>query len=340
MKTRWILLLAAGLFLAPAGCQDPRWTQSEAVDHYIRGRVLADQGDANAALAELAEAIRQDPNLAVAHATMGDIFRRQGNLDQARQSYESACNSDPYAFRPHYNLAVTYQMLAQAANAFAKAEAYLQNAVRVYLRAVAIDPGDFDTNLNLSACYFQLNKPNLSEQYCLAAVKLNPRSPQAHGNLGVIYDSQGRSLDAVREYKTSLEIDEHQPQILLNLGAAYGRLDRPKLALTCFELSAKEDPNFAPAHEQIGGCHFRQGQYDKSLAAYEKAASVDPKSAGAYRGIGAAYMSQFVLDRQKTDLRDQALDAWQRSLELRPNQPDLARLVEKYRPDTSTTRPF
>jgi tetratricopeptide (TPR) repeat protein len=335
MGNRWALAVAAaGLLATASGCM-PVLREQQAVDHYVRGQVLADQGDANAAIAELAEAVRQNPKLSVAHAAIGDLYRRQGNLDQARQSYETACQTDPYALRPHYNLAVTYQMLSQAAKAVAKTQQYLREAVRIYLRAVAIEPNDFDSNLNLAACYFQLGKFDLAEQYAQAAIKANPASPQAHSNLGVIYDSQGRSFDAIREFKASLEIDAHQPQLLLNLGATYAKQDRLKIAITCFELAAKEDPNFAPAYEQMGACYFQLRQYEKAMSSYERAIAVDGNSAAAYRGIGAAYMSQYVTDRSKEELREKALDAWHRSLELKSDQQDLLKLVEKYRPRSS-----
>ena len=76
-------------------------------------------------------------------------------------------------------------------------------------------------------------------------------------------------------------------------------------------------------------------QYGDALAAFEKAAVADPASAAAYRGIGATCMGQYILDRTKVELRDKALDAWNRSLELQSDQKDLLRLVEKYRPKTA-----
>lgn len=330
MRFRCVLiLLATGGLVCGTGCVRPREHQAE--DLYIQGKVLAEQGNTEAALAELAEAVRQNPKLSVAHAAIGDIHRRRGNLEQARESYETACRTDPYAFRAHYNLAVTYQMLSQAAKALAKTEDYLREAVRVYLRAVAIEPADYDTNLNLAACYFQLGRHDQAEQYCLAAIKIDPNSPQAHSNLGVIYDSQNRLFDAIREYKNSLEIDERQPQLLLNLGGSYAKQQRYKMAITCFELAAKDDANFAPAYEQMGSCYFQMRQYDKALAAYQKAAAADATSAAAYRGIGAAYMSLYLTDHSDAELREKALDAWNRSLELQSDQKDLLRLVEKYR---------
>lgn len=324
---------AAVLLFGGAGCQVLR--ERQALGHYVHGQVLAEQGNADEALAELAEAVRRNPKLAVAHAAMGDIHRKKDDPERARDSYENACQADPYSFRPHYNLAVTYQVLAQAARAVAKAEEYIRQAVRVYLRALAIEPTDFESNLNLAACYFQLGKSDLAEQYALAAIRIDPNSPQAHSNLGVIYDSQDRLWDAIREYKASLELDTQQPQLIMNLGATCMRQQRYQTAIGWFEIAARQDANLAAAHEQIGACYFQHRYFEKSLKAYEQAAAVEPGSAAAPRGIGAACMSLYILDRTRLDLRDRALEAWHRSLELRPDQKDLIQLLQKYTPRES-----
>jgi len=39
-----------------------------------------------------------------------------------------------------------------------------------------------------------------------------------------------------------------------------------------------------------------------------------------------------VLNQSKTDLRSRALDSWNASLEIDPNQKDLIRLIRKYTP--------
>jgi len=303
-----------------------------AIEHYVRGQLAMERQDYELALAELAKAVRKDPQLSLAHAAIGDIRRKQGNYAGAADAYEQACRCNPYAFRPHYNLGVTYQFLAGAARTAEAAGRYLRKAVIVYLRAVTLKPGDFDANLNLSACYFQEGKYDLAEQYCLAAVRINPKNPYAHSNLGVIYDAQNRPYDAIRAYKASLELDVRQPKLLMNLGSTYLRLRRVKDALRAFELAAKEDPTSAAPWEQIGACHYHQKRWDEALSAYQEALRRDPRSAAAYRGVGVVYMTRFVLEGKEPDLREKALDAWNRSLELDSNQPDLLRLVRKYTP--------
>jgi tetratricopeptide (TPR) repeat protein len=339
---RYVPLCIILLLLSAGGC-DLRSSSERAVDHYVASRLLAEQGNVEAALAELTRALEADPSLSVAHEAIGDIHRKRGSHRLAARSYEQATELNPYAFRPHYNLGVTYQALADQARAKSKLTAcmeYLDQAVRTYLRAVTLDESDFDTHLNLSACYFQQGKYDLAEQYCRAAIKLQPGSAEAYSNLGVIYDSRGELYKAIRAYKDSLERDAQQPKLLLNLGSTYLRQGPVgvKRALNAFELAAELDPDDPDAWTNIGLCQFKARNFDEALAAYRKAAELDPRSAAAHRGVGTVWMSQWLLDQGKEQLRGRALESWTLSLELNPNQPKLRELVDKYAPRDQTPK--
>jgi len=331
---RTCLALATLALLAAAGGCGRFIRPDAAVDYYVQGQLLAEQGDYAAALRELTRAIVADPNLSSAHEAIGDLHRRRGDYELARRAYQAACRTNPYAFRPHYNLGVTCQALAAAAHVAQTIEDYLRQAVQVYLRAVTLKPDDYEANLNLSACYFELGKYKLAEQYCRAAIECRPDSAAAYSNLGIIYDSQNRLWDAVSAYKTSLELDPRQPEILLNLAATYVRQNRLQAALGSYRLATKLAPDRADPWERMGACHFRMGQIDQARRCYEKAVALDGDHAWAHRGLGAAYMAAYLKDREAAgeEMRAKALEHWHRSLELDPQQPELTRLVRKYAP--------
>ncbi len=333
--TSLILMTAAAGLLG--GCESFSST-SVAIEHYVTGRMAMDRDGYEIALAELTRAVKADPNLSLAHAAIGDIHRKQGDYTAAATAYEKSCNINPYAFRSHYNLGVTYKYLSEAARSAKAAADFLRKAVHVYLRAVMLKPGDFDANLNLSACYFEMGKYDLAEQYCSRAIKLDAKKPYAWSNLAIIYDSQNRPYDAIRAYKASLELDVHQSKLLLNLGSTYLRLGRLKEAIGAFGLASREDANCSDAWEQIGVCYFLQKKLGDALSAYEKAIRLNGRSAPAYRGLGVVYMSRFIQSNGDAGLRDKALNAWNRSLELNSNQPDLLRLVQKYTPKHTTSK--
>ena len=331
MKGISIRLIVHSLLVSTllAGCGGVSSTDL-AIQHYVNAM---EQQDKQKALAELKKAIQADPSLSIAYAAMGDIYRKSGDYHSAASAYEQACRTNPYAFHAHYNLGVTYKFLADAARTAQAAAEYLRKAIAVYLRAVMLKPDDFDTNLNLSACYFELGKYDLAKEYCLRAIKINPKNPYAYANLGIIYDVQGKPYRAIRAYRSSLELDTHQPKLMLNLGSTYFRMGRIVEALRVFELAVKEDAKLWQAWERIGACYYKLQKWDKALDAYKKAVAINPNSATGYRGLGAVMMTKFILaGRKDTALRDKALQMWYRSLEINPDQPDIDRLIKKYSP--------
>jgi len=328
-RVNWSILAVLVLAAASGGCGI---SKRVAADRYDAGRFAMAGGNYAQALEELAKAVEADPELSVAHAAIGDIYRKQGNHEAAATSYERACETDPYAFRPHYNLALTYQVLAEAARSSTRAAEFLCKAVHTYLRAVMLQPNDFDTHLNLSACFFQQGKFALAEKYCKAAIRIRPRQAAALCNLGIIYDALNRPHDAIRAYRGSLELDVHQPVLLVNLGGTYFRLKRLGDALNAFNLATRQDPNFASAWERTAACLYHMKRYADSLSAYDRAVRLDARSAASQRGLGVACMTLYVKDSTRREFRDKGLAAWGRSLALDPNQPRLRQLLAKYSP--------
>ncbi len=332
MDLKWlILIVSVAAAVSLPGCTQ-RATEATALEHFARGQVLAYRGNLDNALEELSQAIEANPDFSVIHTAIADIHRRQGNYVLAVRSYQTASQVNPYAFLPNYNLGVTYQLLAKAESVAEEIQAYLRLAANIYIRAVTLRPDDFESNLNLSVCYFQLGKNDLAEQYCRRAIEIAPQSKHAYGNLGIIYDSQGRFYDAVRAYKASLERDSQQSAILINLGSTYMKQNRFDAAMEAFELAAQASPQNVAPWERMGGLHYRQGQFDDALTAYQKAVEIDSSSSSAHRGIGVIHMTRYVKDSSNTQLRDEALAAWNWSLEINPSQPDLVHLIKKYTP--------
>lgn len=73
-------------------------------------------------------------------------------------------------------------------------------AIASYQRAVDADPKDFLVRYfahnNLGYSLLQLGRFDEAEEYCEAAIAINPAQYNAHKNLGLAYEGQGRWLDA------------------------------------------------------------------------------------------------------------------------------------------------
>jgi len=315
-----------------AGCQPPppEAHPQAAIDHYVRGKLLYEQGELDAALAELAKAIAADPELATAHATIGDIFRKQNEVALAVHAYERAVDTNPYNYRNHYNCGALHQMLADAADVLQVVHKHLRRATELYLRTLKLKADDYDATLNLGVCYFRLGEIDQARTHFEDAAEIDPTQPHAHSNLGAIFDNQTDYPTAAAMYRRSLERDGEQPQVWLNLAHVRVKQGKYLLAIQSYRRVTTLDPDSAVAWERLAYCYYFRKDFAKAIEHYRTALAKEPKSAEALRGLGVVYMTQYLLDKTQTNLRAEALDQWEASLTANPNQPKLLKLMDKY----------
>lgn len=95
------------------------------------------------------------------------------------------------------------------------------------------------------------------------------------------------------------------------------------LALGAYEAAVEMNPNSKEALFNLGASHEALGDPFKALTLYRRVLAIDPDDADTYRNIGTCCMKLAHRERNGAWL-DMARSAWQRSLELQPNQPDVA----------------
>ena len=75
-----------------------------------------------------------------------------------------------------------------------------EGAIVSYQRSLGADPKDplvrYFANNNLGYSLLQLGRYDEAEVYCETAIAINPSQYNAHKNLGLAYEGQGRWLDA------------------------------------------------------------------------------------------------------------------------------------------------
>ena len=88
----------------------------------------------------------------------------------------------------------------------------------------------------------------------------------------------------------------------------------------------------AAAHESLGYCFFRTRDFDAATRSYMQALAYDWRLSKAHAGLGSINMLRFLEDDALTDRRDRALEHWHRSLEIKPDQARIRKLIARYHP--------
>src|SRR5688572_30546249 len=317
-RTRFTIITRLALVVAVAAGCAPGWRERranrqnapKAVSQYVTAVRAYEQGNDQRAIESLERATKADPDLTMARGMLGDLYRSKGEYGKAVPQYEAMTRLDPYTPANHYKLGIAYQFLRR-----------LEDAAASYLRALKLDPKDANTNMNLGLVYLALGQVDDAVRYTEKATLLDPESPAAFSNLGVALESAREYARAETAYRRSLDLDPLQQQTLLNLGLNLIQQNKGADAVSIMERVLKNDDS-PLTHKRYGDALARAGRYEEAVKQYQLAVERDPRFYQALNEIGwvriAEYRKGLELDDSK---RKSAIEHWQRSLKIRPDQP-------------------
>ncbi|MEM8737846.1 MAG: tetratricopeptide repeat protein [Planctomycetota bacterium] len=329
---RWVALLVLGLS-STIGCAPTRPTGPDAArgasqspvrvtaDQRIKaGQVLKDAGQLDAALLEFNRALRDNPRSVDAVLGIGSVEHARSEYRDARDTYTRAVQLDGRRYDARYYLGLMQQVLGETGE-----------AINQYRIALELNPDDPLAHRDLATAYLQVGRPNLALPHAEAAVRLAPVSQPAWCNLAATYSLLGRYNDALDSYRTATEIGELDVPVLLGLGDTHLKLSNYQRAVNTLAELVRRYPS-AVAHERLGYALFRAYDFDSALRQYQRSLAYDADQPAALNGVGACLLTDYL---QQTNLRRRqklydALDAWRRSLQLNPHQPQIVDLLARY----------
>ncbi len=326
--SRALGLIAAGGAMHACAAPDPyAATRSETVtptrrvgtSQVERARSLERAGDLTGALDMFERAIEFNPELTVAYLGAGDIYRKRGDFSAAERHYSEAAQIEPRNFDAQYLHGLSLQLLNR-----------LAEAVRAYLRALAVRPNDVNANLNIATAYLQMEEPRQALVYGVRAVRIDGNSGPARANLGAIYAALGRYEAAVAEFQQAAELMELTPELLLNLADALSRTGRHDEAINTLQQVIRTKPG-AIAYERLGAAAFRQRDYEGAQEAFELALEFNRSHYPALNGLAVCRLNAYVWSEQTDQAsKDEAVRLLRRSLQIEPNQPRIVELLRRY----------
>jgi tetratricopeptide (TPR) repeat protein len=114
-----------------------------------------------------------------------------------------------------------------------------------------------------------------SETLWQHALAVNKNSDVAHRGLGMLYASQARLDDAIREYKAALAPGPNS-DVETTLGNLLLEQGRTEEAAAYYQHVMRLDPNSALAHYNLAVSLHRLGRFADAIAQYQAALRIDP----------------------------------------------------------------
>jgi superkiller protein 3 len=154
-----------------------------------------------------------------------------------------------------------------------------------------------------------------AEESFLEVLRLNPKFPGVHLELGKVYISLRRNDDAIRELELMLKENPGDADASYFLGGLLAQNDRYTEAIPHLERARKAKPDFWAPYFYLGKAKLRLEQPAEAVALLQRAVKLNPDEASAYYQLGRALQAcgrgveaRRALQRVR-ELRAAALDA-------------------------------
>lgn len=207
------------------------------------GNVYARQGKIEDAISLFHQALFYNPDYAHAYYNLGTIFAVQkGKSQNAIAAFQKAIALDPHFAVAFHDLGKIYAR-----------EGLWTKAREAYQKALAADQDNISIHFSLAAAYIEeglWEKAQITYQKILS---LNPNEAKAHHNLGVIYTEKGLLKEAFAEFSYALSLNPFYAQAHYNRGLIYEKQGQFQMARESYQQALQIKPHFSEAIARLDG---------------------------------------------------------------------------------------
>lgn len=283
--------------------------------HYNLANFYVHQKRDEEAAAHYQMALKAEPNYADAHNNFAGLLLQQRHYDEAIEHYNAAIRINPQ-FLNYFNLA---NALADAASARHDSNEFAE-AVRTYGQALALNPNSDEAHKNLGLTWEAQGKEAEAAAEFREAARLNPASGDAHLNLADALSHLGRLDEAITEYRAVLQLNPNVEQACSGLGICYAMQNKMDAAVQQFREALRIQPDNAAANGDLGNALAVQNRIDEALPYYFAALRLNP----------ADYQTEFNLGLSlaRQGKRAEAGQHYRQALRINPNYTEAARALQ------------
>lgn len=269
----------------------------------MSGKQWLDQQRYDEAVAAYRQAVRLEPQNALAHYGLGVAYSRKGEYGEAMAAYREAIRLQPDHADAHYGLGVA-----------AERQDDDQTAMAAYREVTRLRPNDAMAHYGLGVASGRLGQDEQAVTAYREAIRLNPSLADAYYNLGMVYARLRQEDQAIAAFREAIRIKPTDALAHYGLGLAYNRKGEDDQAITAYREAIRVQPRYADAYHGLGVIYAKRGQNDQAMEAYRQAIRLNPEHAEAYTGLGVIY--------SRTRQDDQAIEAYRQAVQLKPNRPN------------------
>jgi len=149
---------------------------------------------------------------------------------------------------------------------------------------------------NLGNIFERQGKLDAAVEHYQQTLRLKPDYAEAYYNLGNVFQRQGKLDAAVESYQQALKIKPEIAQVHSNLGNVLQRQGKLKAAVESYQQALKIKPDYAQPHYNLGDIFLKQGKLGAAVESYQQALKIKPDYGIAHHQLGNAFHMQGELE--------------------------------------------
>ncbi len=225
------------------------------------GWTLFQEGRSAEAVAEFERALRADPNHVKTHNNLALALVDLGRLEEAAGHFETSLRLEPKA-EIYSDLGFVMAQLGKPEEALAD-----------YKKALELDPSCASAHFNLAVAFVQQGAFGEAESHYRQALPGRPTA-ETHNGLGYVLARQGRTDEAIAEFRKAIDVDPHFTPAYNNLAGTLAKQGKLEEAADYYRRSLAEKPS-AAVYNALGAVLRGLGKTDEAAEQFAKAKALD-----------------------------------------------------------------
>ncbi len=304
-----LILIAAGLFiianqnaLRQTLYPPPTPTATRTARSYaVEAQSLAEAGRLGEAIEAYIQAASLDSNNVDLLINLARLLALDSRTDEALTWANRAAQLAPQNAKAKAILAMALDWNAVTLEVRGKtieAKAQYQQAIDAAQAALKIDPKYPEAYAYLAETYADLNRWADAIAAAQSAIDLDPNRVDVQRALGYVRESQGNYSGAAEAYEQALKFAPNLPYLYIVLGRNYrvltslGHAEDAQKAIDAFNHAIAFNPKSVLAYDELGWTYYNFEQLTEAQKALEKAVEIDPTSWSATEHLAIVYYAR------------------------------------------------
>ena len=271
----------------PSASSIPGLAQASDSAHYLEAKERYEKKEYLLAMLAAEKAVREDGEKAGHRYLYGAVLAELKQFSDAETHLRKAVALEGQNAEYLYQLGRV--LLEQSQEAvirrgmssgvrISRSEAIDSEGTAALERAVELNGDHLEARVRLGRVYTDQNRYDKTLEQFQAVADRNPRYPEIHSYLAVLYLKMGRVIQAIQELQTEIGYYPDNAMARLDLGDLLLQLAQPRLALRHLLAVEQESPETPDLHYALARAYRALGQLGKALASARKCVDLAPNS--------------------------------------------------------------